>query len=150
MTTTLGYRDPETGRDFVVELGVYDDERGGYWAIEINPDTRESMGGVFFANDADFKEYGKPNARNAWIAAAESAREAHHLAAGEGGGQAYANSQKAFAFAIRCAYPELDAAGVYGIWVDCMESVDHCARQFAKMDREDRQRFIAMGRHIFA
>ena len=149
MTTTLGYRDPETGRDFVVEIGNFDEERGGYWAIEINPDTMESIGGVFFASDADFKDYGKPNARNAWIAAAESAREAHHLAAGEDDHKLYANSQKAFGYAIRCAYPEVDAAGIYGVWVDCMDSVEHCARTFAAMGREEQRRFISMGREIF-
>ena len=148
MTVTLGYRDPETGRDFVVEVGPYDEERGGYWAIEIGAETRESIGDMFFAHDADFKAYGTPNARNAWIAAAESARQAHHLAAGEDNGKLYANSQKAFGYAIRCAYPEIDAAGIYGVWIDCMESVEYCARTFAAMGREEQQRFISMGREI--
>jgi hypothetical protein len=50
---TLGYRDPETGRELVVEVGPWDEELRGHWAIEIDPLTRESTGPVFFAHDAD-------------------------------------------------------------------------------------------------
>lgn len=50
---TLGYMDPVTKEKIVVEVGKYDEERGGYWAIKINPDTLESIGEVFFAEDKD-------------------------------------------------------------------------------------------------
>lgn len=50
---TLGYIDPVTHEKILVEVGKYDEERGGYWAIKIDPDTKESIGGVFFAHDAE-------------------------------------------------------------------------------------------------
>jgi hypothetical protein len=50
---TLGYRDPETGRESVVEVGPHSEELGGHWAIEIDPETREGIGSVFFAPDSD-------------------------------------------------------------------------------------------------
>jgi len=144
MTVTLGYRDPETLRDFVVEVGLRDEERGGYWAIELGPHG-ESIGNVFFAEDASIAAHGTPNPITTWQAAAELARSAHHLAAGQDDSKLYARSQKAFKAAIHAAYPDLDYRGVYGVWIDCMESVAYCAGQFRSMDRETRRRFVAMG-----
>jgi len=50
---TLGYIDPTTGEKFVVQVGKYDEERRGYWAIRIDAETLESIGEIFFAPDAD-------------------------------------------------------------------------------------------------
>ena len=50
---TLGYHNPDTGTDDAVEIGVRDEERGGYWAILIDPETKESRGEIFFAHDAE-------------------------------------------------------------------------------------------------
>jgi hypothetical protein len=80
-----------------------------------------------------------------WRMVVEAARVAHHAAAGEGGGKEYDRSQAAFKAAIHAAYPELDCAGIYGVWVDCMESVAYCADVFAKLDRDERRNFIALG-----
>lgn len=145
MTTTLGYRDPETHRDFVIEVGPWDEEQQGHYAIEYNPETGESSGPMFFATKADIAAYGTPSARNAWIEAAELARQAHHLAAGSESGKSYDRSQAAFKAAIAAAYPELDYCGVYGVWVDCMESVAYCAATYAKLDRDDQRKFQSIG-----
>ena len=145
MTTTLGYRDPESHRDFVIEVGQRDEERGGYWAMEYDTDRQDSIGGVFFATDDQIKAHGTPSGRNAYIAAVELVREAHHLVAGESGGRRYDNSQIAFKAAIRAAYPEVDCCGIYGLWVDCMESVAYCVGQYKTMDRETQRKFQSMG-----
>jgi hypothetical protein len=146
MTVTLGYRDPVTARDFVIEVGESrDEEQGGYWAIEYNPETGESSGGIFFAADADISAHGTPNARTEWHKVAEAARAAHHIAAGEFGGGAYDRSQEAFKAAIHAAYPTLDKCGVYGVWLDCMESVEYCAKTLSKLSRDDQRKYIAMG-----
>jgi hypothetical protein len=50
---TLGYRDPQTGTEHVVEVGPRDAERGGHWAVVIDPATHETKGEMFFASDAD-------------------------------------------------------------------------------------------------
>jgi hypothetical protein len=50
---TLGYMDPVTHEKVTVEVGRYDEERGGYWALRINPETLDSIGEVFFAEDKD-------------------------------------------------------------------------------------------------
>lgn len=50
---TLGHIDPTTGDKSVVEIGQYDAERDGYWAVKIDPDTHESLSEVFFAPVAD-------------------------------------------------------------------------------------------------
>lgn len=146
MTVTLGYRDPVTARDFVIEVGESrDEEQGGYWAVEYNPITCESSGGIFFAADADIRAFGTPNARTEWIKVAELAREAHYLAASTTGGDEYKRSQEAFIATIGAAYPTLDKFGIYGLWVDCMESVAYCVKTWLKLDRDEQRKFIAMG-----
>lgn len=50
---TLGYIDPVTNEKILVQVGKYDEERGGYWAIRIDPETLESIGEIFFAHDKE-------------------------------------------------------------------------------------------------
>ena len=50
---TLGYRDPNTGEESVVEIGMRNALDTGYWAIPIDPETLESTGPMFFALDKD-------------------------------------------------------------------------------------------------
>ena len=80
-----------------------------------------------------------------WIAVAEEARKAHHHAASVAGGREYARSREAFIAAIHAAYPTLDKYGVYGVWVDCMESVGYCAATWPASGREEQRKFIAIG-----
>jgi hypothetical protein len=75
----------------------------------------------------------------------EDIRQAHHEAACADDQRDYYPSQAAFKAAIHAAYPDVDSSGVYGLWIDCMETVAYCVDTFRKLDREDRRRFIAMG-----
>lgn len=75
----------------------------------------------------------------------EDVRQAHHEEAGRDDHRAYARSQALFLAAIQAAYPFQDKHGIYGLWLDCMESVEYCATTFAGLSREDQRKFIAMG-----
>jgi hypothetical protein len=46
---TLGYNAPN-GETWLVEVGGYDAENEGYWVIRLDEETREPMGGMFFAH----------------------------------------------------------------------------------------------------
>lgn len=50
---TLGYRDPNTGREMIVEVGAPAEDGSGYWAVEIDPQTLETIGSMFFASLTD-------------------------------------------------------------------------------------------------
>lgn len=56
----------------------------------------------------------------------ETAREYHHLTAAQEDGDVYKRSQETFLAAIRNAYPAEDVGQVYGVWLDCMESIAYC------------------------
>jgi hypothetical protein len=56
----------------------------------------------------------------------ETAREYHHLAAGQDDGDTYKRSQETLIAAIRNAYPAEEPGQVYGVWLDCMESIAYC------------------------
>lgn len=76
----------------------------------------------------------------------EDVRQAHHESAGDGfKPREYDRSTAAFLAAIHAAYPFQDKHGIYGVWIDCMESVEHCAAELAKMDRDEARKYIAMG-----
>lgn len=75
----------------------------------------------------------------------EDVRQAHHAAADRFQEREYDRSKAAFIAAIAAAYPFQDKFGIYGVWVDCMESVEYCATELAKMDRDDQRKFITMG-----
>lgn len=104
-----------------------------------------------FANDpareiAPLPEDWKPETvQDMYRRIVEDVRQAHHEAAGTLSGKAYDRSQAAFKAAIHAAYPEQDYAGIYGLWVDCMESIEYCAETFAKLGRDDRAKFVSMG-----
>lgn len=44
-----------------------------------------------------------------------------------GMGEIYPHSQKLFKSVIALAYPDLDTERIYETWVDCNESIAHCA-----------------------
>lgn len=85
------------------------------------------------------------NNQNLALTLVEAAREYHYSAAVADSGKAYDRSRDAFIAAIAVAFPALDKYGVYGVWCDCMEGMQYCADTFAKLDRDDKRKFIAMG-----
>jgi hypothetical protein len=66
---------------------------------------------------------------------AEDARRHHHIVCShddwrisQSNQKPYRDSRSLFIAAIRVAYPDVNALDVYAVWVDCMESVEYCAR----------------------
>ena len=72
------------------------------------------------------------------LSAAEQARQTHYVvstsedrAVSNGDSPVYRASRVLFISTIRAAFPDLDPLAVYGVWLDCNESVAYCARLVA-------------------
>jgi len=79
---------------------------------------------------------------DAWRAAAEVAREAHHAAACQEDYALYERSERAFKAALDAAYPEIGSGPLYQLWLDSMETIAYYVELWGHMSDDDKERWV--------